>query len=162
MSSPEPTTVIDHRDLYLRCVDHIGKLERRLESLQRIDRRGPSHEKLGVLMGLLADLEEFLRSDSDAQRFESSAADLLEISEELRALRKLVGGRHWGWLGLGGSNDATKFEIRQRYDRLQERYMPFVIGHLVECINALRVDNNNKRSFLESIDAFSSELSRIW
>ena len=156
------SNLIDPQDLYLQCVDHMGQLERRLESLQEIDQRGASVEKLDVLKDLLADVGEFLRSHFNAQRFESSVPDIMEIGNEIGDLRKLVGKTGWSWLGIGKSNDANTFEIRQRYDQLQEQFMQFVVGHLIECVNSLNVDNGNKRSFLESIDAYSMELARIW
>lgn len=154
--------LIDHCDVYLKCVDHMAQLERRLELLQQIDRPGASVEKLDVLRDLLADIGEFLRSHFDAQRFESSVPDIMEIGDEINGLRKLVGGQGWSWLSIGKSQDANTFDIRHRHDELQERFMKFVVGHLIQCIDSLDVDNSNKRSFLESIDAYSAALSQIW
>ena len=90
-------------------------------------------------------------------------SDIVVLTEKMSRLRKLLVGRSWDALkSLLGAVDVRGFDIKMTYEEVHTDFMKFFVQHLVSRLKTFDVENSQKQAFLESVDAFSAELERVW
>ena len=147
----------------MACVDHLTRLERALEKLKSIKSTGPRIEKLDELNVILDEVSTFLRQHASPEKYESAMSDIVVLTEKMSRLRKLLVGRSWDALkSLLGAVDVRGFDIKMTYEEVHTDFMKFFVQHLVSRLKTFDVENSQKQAFLESVDAFSAELERVW
>lgn len=152
---------VDAAAFHLECVDHLCCLE---TEIQRANQTTSLLAKVNSLRTMLSDMLKFVdvHFPPDAARhLEEQAAKIYELSKTFEAQIQEVPGNAVSRLFIGKSrenNDVLPSAHRDLRIRLQK----FVVRHFVLCVNRFDTSTGAKKTFLDSVDAFLSELDKIW
>ena len=147
---------------YVECVNHMCRLDHSLDQFKKSQDQGVCAAKLTEVRSMLVQIVDFTESRFAPETFQQLSAQAAELNANTRQLSKLVSSQSWNSVKrlLGSKADAT-IQINTRYNTLQTDFMKFVVEHLVECVK-LFDRSDDRQSYLESIDTFSTELSKVW
>ncbi len=150
--------------LYLACVDHITRLERDLEKLKSINFHGPKLQKLDEFDSILSEVSNFIQTHATDEQNAAAKQEIDQLEDKLARLRELMKGKSWNPLKslVGSNDDILDFDIKMTYESIHADFMHFFVLHLVSCVKTFDVENHQKKAFLDSIDAFSEELQKVW
>ena len=150
--------------LYLACVDHITRLERDLEKLKSINFHGPKLQKLDEFDSILSEVSNFIQTHATDEQSAAAKQEIEKLEDKLARLRELMKGKSWNPLKslVGSNDDILDFDIKMTYESIHADFMHFFVLHLVSCVKTFDVENHQKKAFLDSIDAFSEELQKVW
>lgn len=137
------------------------RLEQRLERLRSIG-AGANSQKIDELKMMIVEVVDFAKS-SEMVTTSDLSNSVRQLHDQTTKLSKLVKGQSWSSFKkmLGGS-DGKSFEIKICYDEFKTDFMKFIVEHFVNCVKKFEVPKTEKHAYLESIDAFTLELDRVW
>lgn len=148
---------------YMECVDHMCRLEQRLDSLKNKTPGGPNAQQLGVLKQMLDDIAAFSNSQSGGPPTTDFGTRIKSLTGHAEKLQQLVKSQSWSsFKKILGGDDGKAFELKICYDDFKSEFMKFVVEHFVMCVKKFQVPKAEKQAYLESIDAFTIELDRVW
>lgn len=138
------------------------RLEQRLERLKQTS-AGANAPKIDELKLMIVDVVDFSNSKPDGIASSDFTTKITQLHEKTTKLSQLLKSQSWNSLKkmLGGV-DGTAFEIKICYDELKADFMRFIVEHFVGCVKRFEVPKADKQAYLESIDAFTIELDRVW
>lgn len=148
---------------YVECVNHICRLEQRLESLKGLKaQKGPTAGKLDEINRILLEIAEFVDAQ-DSVSLPPVANDVAEMHEKTKKIQQLLAGRSWDAVKrMFGGIDGKAFELKIEYADLEVIFRKFVVEHFVNCVKKFDAPASDKQAYLESVDAFSADLAEIW
>ena len=147
----------------IECVDLLCRLESKLAQLSRIKHDGPNLDTLDVAKLILVEIIDFGEPQLSDEEFGQIAPRISEVYERTKGLEEKVQQTPWTVVSrLWGKQKACEFEVTSAYEELNKDYALLIAEFFVLCVSRFETSPPEKKSFLEGVDAFVSELGRHW
>ena len=163
-SNTVTAAAVNPATFHLDCVDHLCRLEQSLTKVRSHAGEGPTDGKLRAIRGILACVSDFAEPRFSPPAFRQLADRIHTMYEQTKAVEKLLQSASWDSFKrlFGQGVQDSNAEVLTVYNHLQEEFRAFLVEYFVICVKRFRSAPEDKATFLESVDAFLTEVNRMW